>query len=100
MELTKKQEIIVKSFEKYLDIVFEKHNEHLSILELGDFEVTPKEFINVFKFDINYDFYGDQMPPDMISSFVDDIWKFSDFTKLFLPDKEPFFSYNFVRVSD
>jgi hypothetical protein len=97
MELTQKQKIIIDGFSNYLSLIKERYGEKVPVLELSDYSVESTEWLDKYILNIIFDFEGENTPKT-IEDVVDDIYKFNDFSKLFFPDREPYFSFRMETV--
>jgi hypothetical protein len=88
--------IIIGAFRQHLETIRKQHPKNLLKLELKDVEISEKEYSDYLTFNIIAQYNYNLPNQEVISYVVDEIYKFSNYEKLFGLNKGVHFFYIFT----
>jgi len=96
MEKTQQFEIIINSFKSYLEFVKEKYSKNIEFIKLKNFTIKEGDYGDYITFYI-FIKYNYISKSNDIHQIVDRVYKFTDFDKLFVTDRDVHFYYIFTN---
>lgn len=96
MDKKKGFKIIISAFKQHLDTIRKQYPKNLLKLECWEVEISEKTYSDYITFKINARYNHDLSNREVINYVVNEIYKFSDYEKLFGLDKEVHFFYIFT----